>query len=382
MNSSCKVMRLIEKYPDLRDIKSLCKTRVPSFVWEYFDSATGREGMTKVNRQAFDDIRLDASILHGDIDVSISKSLLGERYRLPFGVAPVGMSGLIKPRAESILCSTGRQSQIPYCLSTVASKSPESLAEETEGAPFWFQLYTPRDISILKDLLTRVRACGVHTLVVTLDLPHASVRERQLRAGLRIPPEFSIDVILQCLRKPKWSLERLANGMPQLETLVPYSTDTGAGSTDHIGYRMRVSPDEDYLETVRDLWPGKLIVKGITNSQKLNLLSQLGADAIWVSNHAGRQFDSGKPSIESLKEVRQSTPLPIIFDSGIETGLDIIKAYKSGADYVMLGRAWHYSLGAFGSIGPKILIEILKRDMIANMHQLGLRDLDFNSVSD
>ena len=368
--------RIIDRYPDLIDIRERCRRRVPRFVWDYFDSATGRERMRQINRLAFDSIKVEPSVLHGNLDIDLGVNFLNQCFSLPFGIAPVGMSGLIYPDSELVLCEFGRKSNIPYCLSTVAAMSPERLAENAIADDVWFQLYPPRDLDILRSLIDRVEKVGIKTLVLTLDLPGPSVRERQLRAGLTIPPRVNASMVMQSVMKPSWGIRRLRAGLPKLECIERYSDDNSSrSSTGHIGYLMRTAPDERYLHKVRDLWPGTLIAKGLTTTQSLRTLEGAGVDAIWVSNHAGRQFESGISSIESLRSVRSSTKLPIIFDSGVETGLDIIKAYMLGANFVMMGRSWHYALGAFGHAGPDVLAKLLQRDLMANLTQMGLSNL-------
>jgi L-lactate dehydrogenase (cytochrome) len=153
---------------------------------------------------------------------------------------------------------------------------------------------------------------------------------------------------------------------------------TGLSSTEHAGYMLRTSPDMEYLKALRDTWDGPLIVKGVLDARDVPMLEQAGADAIWVSNHAGRQFDGAPSTISMLPAIRAATALPLIFDSGIEGGLDILRAIALGADFVMMGRPWHYALGALGEAGPAHLIEMLKKDIASNMGQLGthaLRDL-------
>jgi len=165
-------------------------------------------------------------------------------------------------------------------------------------------------------------------------------------------------------------------GMPRMKLMDSYASQQSAlPSTQHVGYLLRTSPDWDYVQKLRDAWDGPLIIKGVSRAQDATALEKEGVDALWVSNHAGRQFDGGLATIETLPEVRAATSLPLIMDSGIEGGLDVIRAIASGADFVMLGRAFHYSLGALGAVGPAHLLDILRQDMIANMGQLGAKTL-------
>jgi len=363
------------KFPAVSDLKKRAQKRIPHFVWEYLDSGTGLENTRKRNRAKLDEVMFYPSVLHGDIKPNLKTSILNHEYGLPFGIAPVGMSGLIWPNAEEILARTAAKNNIPYTLSTVASQSPEDLTPHIDKNA-WFQLYPPRDAEILDDILKRVRNSGFTTLVLTVDVPDASRREKQIRGGLTHPPRLTGRLGLQAISKPVWLANTLRNGIPKMKLMQSYSNERKSlSSTAHIGYLLRTSPDINYLRDLRKKWKGNLVVKGVMRAEDARSLEQEGVNAIWVSNHAGRQFDGTYSSIEVLPKIRKVTKLPIIFDSGIEGGLDILRALSSGADFVMMGGAWHYSLGAMGTKGPNHLIDILTKDLIANMGQLGLQDI-------
>ena len=363
------------KFPAVSDLKKRAQKRIPHFVWEYLDSGTGLENTRKRNRAKLDEVMFYPSVLHGDIKPNLKTNILNHEYGLPFGIAPVGMSGLIWPNAEKILARTAAESNIPYTLSTVASQSPEDLTPHIDKNA-WFQLYPPRDAEILDDILKRVRNSGFTTLVLTVDVPDASRREKQIRGGLTHPPRLTGRLGLQAISKPVWLANTLRNGIPKMKLMQSYSNERKSlSSTAHIGYLLRTSPDINYLRDLRKKWKGNLVVKGVMRAEDARSLEQEGVNAIWVSNHAGRQFDGTYSSIEVLPKIRKVTKLPIIFDSGIEGGLDILRALSSGADFVMMGGAWHYSLGAMGTKGPNHLIDILTKDLIANMGQLGLQDI-------
>jgi L-lactate dehydrogenase (cytochrome) len=363
------------KFPAVSDLKKRAQKRIPHFVWEYLDSGTGLENTRKRNRAKLDEVMFYPSVLHGDIKPDLKTTILNHEYGLPFGIAPVGMSGLIWPNAEKILARTAAGSNIPYTLSTVASQSPEDLAPHIDKNA-WFQLYPPRDAEILDDILKRVRDSGFTTLALTVDVPDASRREKQIRGGLTHPPRLTGRLGLQAISKPVWLANTLRNGIPKMKLMQSYSNERKSlSSTAHIGYLLRTSPDINYLRDLRKKWKGNLVVKGVMRAEDARSLEQEGVNAIWVSNHAGRQFDGTYSSIEVLPKIRKVTKLPIIFDSGIEGGLDILRALSSGADFVMMGGAWHYSLGAMGTKGPNHLIDILTKDLIANMGQLGLQGI-------
>lgn len=369
-------MSLHSIYPAISDLRDRAQKRIPKFVWEYLDSATGTEATKHRNRTRLDTIGLKPSILHGEFAPELNTSFLGVNRPLPFGIAPVGMSGLMWPDAEGHLARAAKQASIPYTLSTVASQSPEDIAPHI-GDDAWFQMYPPRDEGIRKDMLERARAAGFKTLVLTVDVPVASRRERQTRSGLTQPPRLTPRLLAHATMRPAWAMGMAQMGMPRMRGLEKYTpkTTTALSSTQHAGYLLRTSPDWDYVSWLRDHWTGPLIVKGVLRAEDAEPLANRGVDALWVSNHAGRQFDAAPATIDALRDIRQATQMPLIFDSGIEGGLDILRAFACGADFVMLGRAFHYALAALGPKGIDHLIEILKKDMEANMGQLGAPDL-------
>ena len=367
------------RYPALSDLAAVARRRIPKFVWEYLDSGTGTEATKARNRTALDRVGLMPSVLHGEITPDLSTSLLGASLPLPFGIAPVGMSGLMWPDAERHLALAAKRLGIPYTLSTVAAASPEDLQAEI-GQNAWFQMYPPRDEDIRRDMLQRARGSGFNTLVLTVDVPVASRRERQTRSGLTNPPKLTPRLLAQVAMRPAWALGMARKGMPHMRMLDAYASAATENLpvNAHVGYLLRTSPDWDYVQWLRNAWDGPFIIKGVLCGKDAERLEGMGVDAIWVSNHAGRQFDAAPATIDVLPEIRRATSLPIIFDSGIEGGLDILRAFASGANFVMMGRGWHYALAALGPHGPDHLAAILSADLAANMGQLGtptLRDL-------
>ena len=359
-------------FPAISDLRARARSRLPHFVWEYLDSATGAEATAARTRRALDAVPLMPRVLLGEVAPDLATPLLGQACALPFGIAPIGMSGLIWPGAERALAKAAAQLDIPYCMSTVAAARPEDVGP-ANGAG-WYQLYPPRDPDIRSDMLRRVRDSGFRVLVLTADVPVASRRERLLRSGMTSPPRLTPRIALQCALRPAWSLARLGKGMPRMETLDPYVKNLASRDpTAHVGYLLRTAPDMDYLHWLRAHWDGPLVVKGVLSAEDAAAIEAAGADAVWVSSHAGRQFDGAPTPIEVLPAIRAATRLPVIFDSGIEGALDMLRAFALGADVVMLGRAWHYAIAALGlQQGPAHLAEILRRDLVANMGQLGI----------
>lgn len=366
-------MDLHQRYPAIADLRTRARTRIPHFVWEFLDSGTGDEATLRRNRAALDAVLFRPAVMKGVQSPDLSTRFLKATHSLPVGIAPVGMSGLIWPDAERQLARFAAQASLPYTLSNVAAETPEVVGPVSEGA--WFQLYPAKDIAIRDDIVARAKASGFKTLVVTVDIPAASRRERQTRAGLTQPPRITPQIALQCALRPTWTAGILRHGKPRLKTIEKYATTREKlPSNQHIGYLIRGNPDWAYLESLRATWKGPMIVKGVLFGEDAERCKAIGADAVWVSNHAGRQFAGAPGAIDFLPSVRAAVGpgYPLIFDSGIEGGLDVLRAMALGADFVMLGRAWHYALAALGPKGLKHLAEVLKADLLANMAQLGI----------
>lgn len=361
-------------HPALSDLRAACRRHVPHFVWEYLDSATGTESVKARNRAALDAITLRPAVLAGRITPDLTARLLGQEQALPFGIAPVGMSGLIWPGAEQMLARLAVAERIPYCLSTVATRLPEDIGP-LAGDRGWFQLYPPTDPDIRRDILLRARSNGFHTLILTVDVPGASRRERQRRAQLSFPPKLTPSMLYQMAIRPEWAIRTLLNGTPRLRLMEEYvRPDRNAPSTGHAGYLLRAAPDWDYLAATRAEWDGPMVVKGVLEPEVAARLKSEGVDAVWVSNHSGRQFDGAPAAIDVLPEIRAAVGpgYPLIFDSGVESSLDILRGFARGADFVMLGRGFHYALGAFGARGAAHLVHILREGLIADMAQIGI----------
>ena len=373
-------MDLNSKYPAISDLRSKARKRIPHFAWEYLDSGTGDESTLHRNRSALDAVHFVPRGLRGEIVPELTTNFLGQTYSAPFGIAPVGMSGLMWPGAEKALASFASEAKIPYGMSTVATTTPEDVAPHL-GDMGWFQMYPPRDEAIRNDMLKRVKNAGFTTLVVTIDVPAQSRRERQIRGGLVQPPRLTPRILAQVARCPEWALRTALNGKPRMKMIESYGKAVmesmgSLPSNNHVGYLLRTAPDHEYVKILRDNWDGPLIVKGVMCPDDAVPLEGLGIDAAWVSNHAGRQFAGSPGAIDMLPAVRAATNLPLIFDSGIEGGLDMLRALALGADFVMIGRAWHYALGAIGAQGPKHLYDMLVDDLTSNMIQIAATKLN------
>lgn len=359
-------------HPALSDLRARAKRRMPHFAFEYLDSATGRELGAKRNRDRLDAVQFMPAILRGGITPDLSTQFMGQTHDLPVGIAPLGMSGMIWPGAERLLAKASVRHSIPYCQSSVTTKTPEDTSPFI-GDRGWFQHYPVNDADIRRDMLKRIRDAGFSKLVMTVDVPAESRRERQRRAHISMPPKLTPKIILSMLLHPHWSLAMAKEGAPRMPFPESYVDASRKDAFVHAGRVIRGWPDWAYLDAVREEWKGDFVVKGVLEPDDAVALINRGVDGIWVSNHTGRQFEGGPAAIDQLPKVRNAVgpDVPLIFDSGVEGGLDMMRALAYGADFVFMGRAFHYAVAAFGARGIDHWISVLKADMSSNMAQIG-----------
>ena len=368
--------KLFHRFPAIVDLKQRAKRRLPYFSWEYLDSGTGIEHCISRNELALQNITLLPRLMQGKKRASLDTELFGIKYQAPFGIAPVGLTGLMWPGIEKFLASTAESRGIPYCLSTVATETPETIGPIVKGNG-WFQLYPPSDSHIRKDLLTRFKEEGFTTLVVTADTPVQSQRERQKRAGVSVPPKRGPKTWLSAALCPAWSLNTLQYGMPRFRTMEKY---VDAKDISEIGAYMNANMgtlDWEYLSETRKEWAGPMLVKGILSPVDARRCIEYGADGVIVSNHGGRQFDGAPGAIDALPAIvtELAGDGKIIFDSGIRGGLDICRALALGADFVLLGRAFIYGAVALGQQGSDHVADLLTMDMNTNLANLGCTEI-------
>ncbi len=361
------------RYPDISDLKKKAKKRIPRFAFDYLEGGCNQEHGIVRNRQALAAVRLKQRQLQPRIIPSLSCEILGRPYSAPFGVAPVGLQGLMWPRTPEILARAATDLNIPFVLSTVSSSSLERVAEVSDGHA-WFQLYNPTDDKIRDDLFRRLEAARYEVLVVTVDVPTFGFRPRDIRNGLSIPPRMTIKNLLQMLSKPQWFISTVLAGKPQLQTLLPYmpGNKSGAGLAAFMDKTLMGPVDAEGLKEIRDRWQGKLVVKGLLSTQDAEEAVAIGADAIVVSNHGARQIDVGEAPIQPLLRIADLVAgrIEVYMDSGVRTGPDIACAIACGADCVFLGRAFVYGVGALGERGGIHTINSLKMQLEQVMAQL------------
>ena len=373
-----KFRRRLQRYPAIADLRELTQRRLPKISWEYLDCGTGDEQGVRKNINKMAQVSFLPKFMKGDLKPKLKTKIFGTNYDLPFGIAPVGLTGLMWPKAELILAKTALEYKIPFCLSTVATQKPEVVGP-ISGDVGWFQLYPPRKPEIRNNLIKRAEKSGFKTLVVTADVPVGSRRERTSRAGLETPPRITPGFLYEAFKHPTWTIQTLLNGLPKLRTIEQYVGSKKMGEVaSYVGQELGGTLSWDYLREVRDLWKGPLVLKGILEPDDADKAISIGVDGIQVSNHGARQFDGTPAAIDVLPVIADAVGgrAKILFDSGVRTGLDILRALALGADFVFLGRPFLYGACAFGKSGGSHTIEILKADLETNLINLGCDNLN------
>jgi len=369
--------QLMTQYPTINDLAIKAKKRIPHISWEYLETGTGSEHLAQRNLDALQAITLKPQLLKGELKPDLATTIFGKKYDLPFGIAPVGLTGLMWPQAEIILAKTAKKYNIPFSLSTVATETPETVGPHM-GDMGWFQLYPPREMDLNKLFLDRAKANGFNTLLITADVPTPSRRERTKKAGLNMPQKITPSLIWQGIKCPSWSMATMQRGLPSLRFVESYSEfntmmSVGGFVRDRLGGNL----SWDLAARIRDYWDGPVIIKGILHADDAQKAVELGFDGIVVSNHGGRQFDGGPASIDALPDIVNQVKgkTTIIMDSGLRSGLDIMKAMSRGADFCLLGRSFIYGVCALGDVGGYHVVEILKDELINNMINVGVERL-------
>ena len=373
MSYENKKAKLTDTYPAIEDLARKAKKRLPKVSWEYLESGTGDENLISRNRRAFQAINFLPQFCKGELQANTETTLFGKKYAAPIGVAPVGLTGLMWPKAEQHLAASCARFNIPFCLSTLATATPETVGEHV-GDMGWFQLYPPKDPEILASLLQRAKDSGYHTLVITADIPMPSLRERTKRAGMSMPPKITPKMIWEGITHPAWSLATLQNGIPSLKTVEHYTNNNSLKFVSgFVGNRLGGTLSWDYCTEIKKLWDGPVVIKGILNPKDAIQAIEAGMDGIWVSNHGARQFNGAATAIEALPAITEAvnSKVPIIFDSGVRNGLDIMRALYLGADFVFAGRPFFYGVAALGKYGGDHVANIFIEDLKNNMVQLG-----------
>ena len=361
------------KYPSIEDLRIKAKMRIPKFAFEYLDGGCNEDVNLHKNTAQIREVELLPEYLSKHAASSMKTMLFGHEYDAPFGIAPVGLQGLIWPNAPEILAKAAYKHNIPFVLSTVTTRSIERIGELTEGKA-WFQLYHPTENRLRDDILKRCEHSGYDTLVILCDVPTFGFRPRDIRNGLAMPPKMSVKNILQILRKPNWAIQTLKYGQPNFETLKPYMSKNldlkqlGKFMDDTFSGRL----NEEKIKPIRDMWKGKIVLKGVANELDAEKAINLGLDGIIVSNHGGRQLDAGESTIRPLTRIasKYGDQIEVMMDSGIRSGPDIARTLASGAKFTFMGRAFMYGVAALGNKGGNHTISLLKTQLQQVMEQI------------
>ncbi|MCB4458229.1 alpha-hydroxy acid oxidase [Leisingera sp. McT4-56] len=356
------------------DARRLARRRLPWMVFDYIDGAAGQETGAARNRAALDAITLRPRILRDVSRRSLATRVFGAEADRPFGIAPMGMCNLAAPGADLMLARLAARYRVPHGVSTVASTPLETILEAAEGYA-WFQLYFSGDGTGTFRLAERARAAGYQTLVLTVDVPEVGRRPRELRHGFKMPFRIGPRQFLDFALHPRWSLTALLKGKPVMANFEMEGYDF-----DRTESRARATWDT--LARLRDLWPGKLVVKGVLDAEDARALVSAGVDAIQVSSHGARQLEAAPAPIERLAEIRSDLgpEFPVFYDSGIRSGEDVLKALSLGADFVFAGRILQYAIAAAGEPGLEQLWDALSEELSIAMAQTGLTSLTSSSL--
>jgi len=367
------VQALIRKSACVADLKKRAKRRIPKFAFDYIEGGCNSELAIRNNREALDDVFLRPEYMQCYSKPELEIELFGKNYSAPFGIAPLGLTGLVWPDASAMHARAAIKANIPFVLSTVSTISIEDAAKNAKDN-FWFQLYAPADEEILDDMLDRLRKVDCKNLVVTIDVPTPSRRISAIKSGLAVPPKITVKSVLESVIRPQWSVATVMAGLPQFATLKPYIKDVK--NIEDIATFIRVTlrdvVDENSLKILRKKWQGNLIVKGISHVDDAIAVKELGADGIIVSNHGGRQLDASLPPAETLAEIVDSVgaDMTVMVDSGVETGVDIARYLALGAECVFAGRAFLYGVAAHGERGAEHSIDLLRDEFEQVMSQI------------
>ena len=362
----------------IEDLRQMSRRRIARAIFDYVDRGSYGEYTLRANRADLEALTLRQRVAV-DVDRRSTRStLLGQEVSMPVALAPVGLTGLNWANGEMLAARAAERFGVPYTLSTMSICSIEDVASAVTR-PFWFQLYVMRDRGFAASLIERAKAAGCSALVLTLDLQVQGQRHRDLKNGLAVPPHLTLGTLFDVARKPGWAFNVLRGkrkSFGNLEGRIP-NADSLTTLSQWIAGQFDPTLSWKDVEWVKKLWGGKLILKGILDAEDAKIAASTGADAIVVSNHGGRQLDSTSSSIRALPEVVDAVgaSLEVLFDGGIRSGQDLLKALALGAKGAMIGRAYAYGLGALGEKGVTRALEIIRGELDVSMALCGLRDV-------
>ena len=360
-------------YPSTEDLRKKAQKRVPRFAFEYLDGGCNEDINLRRNTSDIREVELIPYYLRKHEHSSLKTTLFGQEYDAPFGISPIGLQGLIWPNAPIILAKAAHQHNVPFILSTVSTADIEEVAEVTEGKA-WFQLYHPAEDTLRDAIINRAADAGCPVLVILSDVPTFGYRPRDIRNGLSMPPKMTLRNMIQIMMKPNWALQTLFHGQPDFKTLKPYKpknlnlSQLGKFMDQTFSGRL----NEEKIKPIRDMWKGKLVLKGVANEWDVEKAISLGIDGVIVSNHGGRQLDAGESTIKALDRIapKYGDKITVMMDSGMRSGPDIARTIAKGAAFTFMGRTFMYGVGALGKQGGLHTISMIKRQLQQVMEQL------------
>src|SRR5215831_8539757 len=366
----------------IEDLRQTARRKVPRAFFEYAEAGSYSEATLRANREDLERIKLRQRVL---VDVSqrdLTTTIMGEKVALPLALAPIGLCGMQHGDGEILACRAAQAAGIPFTLSTMSICSIEDVAQAT-GKPFWFQLYVMRDRGFIKALIERAAAARCSALVLTVDLQVLGQRHCDIRNGMTVPPEIRVANVIDIATKPAWAFSILRGKRKTFGNLAGHVK--GMENVNSLAHwtASQFDPTLNWkdVEWIKSLWPGKLILKGILDVEDAKIAAKTGAAALVVSNHGGRQLDGASSSIAALPKIADAvgSEIEIMFDGGIRSGQDVMRALALGARSCMIGRSYIYGLGAGGEAGVAKAIEILGKEIDVTMALCGvksIRDID------
>jgi L-lactate dehydrogenase (cytochrome) len=368
----------MKSLPCIEDLRARARRNVPKMFFDYADAGSYNEETLRANRSDMERIKLRQRVLVNVDERSTATTILGEPVPLPLALGPIGLGGMMHGDGEILACRAAQEAGIPYTLSTMSINSIEDVAAAVKK-PFWFQLYVMRDRGFIKELIQRAAAAKCSALMLTVDLQVLGQRHNDVRNGLTVPPEIKLKNIIDIATKPAWAFSILMGRRHTFGNLAGHVKDSKDINSLAAWTANQFDPTLSWkdVEWVKSLWPGKLILKGILDVDDAKIAVTTGADAISVSNHGGRQLDGAPSAISALPRVADAvgSEIEVMFDSGVRTGADMMRALALGARSCIVGRSYIYGLGAGGQAGVARAIEILHKELDVTMALCGVKSV-------
>jgi L-lactate dehydrogenase (cytochrome) len=383
-----KYNRAMRDVTCIEDLRQLARRKVPRAFFDYAEAGSYSQDTLRANRADLERIRLRQRVLVDVSERDLTTSILGEKVALPLALAPIGLCGMQHGDGEILACRAAQAAGIPFTLSTMSICSIEDVAQAVDR-PFWFQLYVMKDRGFIKALIERAAAAKCCALVLTLDLQVLGQRHCDVKNGMTVPPQIKLGNIVDVASKPAWALSILKGRRKTFGNLAGHvrGMENVNSLTQWIAGQFDPTLNWKDVDWVRSLWPGKLVLKGILDVEDARTAAKTGASALIVSNHGGRQLDGAPSSISALPKIVDAvgTEIEVMFDGGVRSGQDVVRALARGARSCMIGRSYVYGLGAGGEAGVARAIEILGQELDVTMALCGVRrvrDIDRRLIAD